>query len=266
MKEVKKHIQNWKDIHIADISELGELDITPLLAIQHVHRDWYGIIKLLEILFNNFESIFHNLSRNDQFLYRSYIERLIIQNACQYVENVGSYSVACRETGLLYEERVISVTPDEIGKFYEQVHKLTDDKIRKIFNIRPGTKKASSINYAQIREKYNKLEEFRNKYQSLYNAMKHGNRVLCYEMAPRDVPIDLLNGTWICFTWIDVNMYKSAQEKVKDWKGSEIEIELKNRKQKNLILPSDDIGEFVNIVGDCHQIIEQILMNSAPRN
>ena len=58
-----------------------ELDITPLFAIQHVHRDRYGIIKLLEVLFNNFESIFPNLSRNDQFLYRSYIERLIIQNA-----------------------------------------------------------------------------------------------------------------------------------------------------------------------------------------
>lgn len=242
-----------------------ELDITPLFAIQHVHRDRCGIIKLLEVLFNNFESIFPNLSRNDQFLYRSYIERLIIQNACQYVEDVGSYSVACKETGLLYAERVVSVTK-EIEKFYGQVHKLTDDEIRKIFNIRPGTKKASSINYTQIREKYNKLKEFRNKYHNLYNAMKHGNRILCHEISKKDVPMDSLHGTWLAFTWISVNTRKSVQEKVKDWNGTEIEIELKDRKQKNLMLPSDDISDFVNIVEDCHQIIEQILMNNAPRN
>jgi hypothetical protein len=243
-----------------------ELDITPLFAIQHVHRDRYGIIKILEVLFNNFESIFPNLSRNDQFLYRSYIERLIIQNACQYVEDVGSYSVACKEAGLLYAERVVSVTLGEIERFYGQVHNLDADEIQKIFNIRAGTKKASSINYTQIKEKYNKLKEFRNKYQSLYNAMKHGNRILCHEISRKDVTMDSLHRTWLAFTWIHINLRESVQEKVKAWDGSEIELKLRDRKIKNLILPSDDISEFVNVVKNCHQIIEQILKNNAPRN
>jgi hypothetical protein len=242
-----------------------ELDITPLLAIQHVHRDWYGIIKMLEVLFSNFESMFPHLNRNDQFLYISYVERLIIQNACQYVEGVGSYSVACKETGLLYAERVVSVKSGEINDFYGQVHKLTDGEILKMFNIHPDTKESSPINCTQIREKYKKLKEFRNKYQGLYNAMKHGNRILCYEISKKDVPMDSLHGRWLAFTWIETNLRKLVREKVKAWDGSEIEIELGERKPKNLMLPSDDISEFVNIAKDCHQIIEQILKNNAPR-
>lgn len=243
-----------------------ELDITPLLAIQRVHRDLYGTMNILGVVFNNFESIFSNLSRNDQFLYRSYIERLIIQNACQYVEYVGSYSVACKETGLLYAERVVSVTSGEIGRFYSQVHKLTDGEIRKIFNIRPGNRESSSMNYTEMKEKYKKLKDFRNKYQSLYNAMKHGNRVFYHEISTKDVPMNSLHGTWIGITWIHINMRKSVQEKVKDWNGSEIEITLRDRKHKNSILPSDDISEFVNVVEDCYQIIERILRNNAPQN
>ena len=243
-----------------------ELDITPLLAIEHVHRDRHRIGKILEALFNNFEGVFPNLIRNDQFLYRSYIERLIIQNACQYVEDVGSYSVACKETGLLYAERVVSVTSGEIGEFYKHAHKLTDDEIRKIFNTRSGTTKASSVDYTQIRGKYDKLKEFRSRYWSLYNAMKHGNRVLCHEISEKDIPMDSLHGTSLAFTWIHIKLRKPVREKVKDWDGSEIEIDIRDRKPKSLILPSDDISEFVNVVEDCHQIIEQILRNSAPRN
>lgn len=243
-----------------------EHDITPLLVIQGIHRDRYITMKILAVIFDDFESIFPNRSRNAQLLGRSYIERLIIQNACQYVEDVGSYSVACKETGLLYAERVVSITLGEIEKFYGQVHKLTDEEIQKIFNIRPGNRGGLSMNYAKIKEKYIKLKKFRTKYQSLYNAMKHGNRVLCHEMSNKDVPMDSLHRTWIFFTWINVNMRKLVQEKVKDWNGSEIEITLRDRKHKTLMLPSDDISEFVNIVKDCHQIIERILRNNAPRN
>ena len=243
-----------------------ELDITPLFATEHVHRDRYRIGKILEALFNNFENVFSNPSRDNQFLYRSYIERSVIQNACQYVEDVGSYSVACKETGLLYTERVVSVTSREIGEFYKHVHKLTDDEIRKIFNIRSGTTKASSMDCTQIREKYNKVKEFRNRYWSLYNAMKHGNRVLCHEISDKDSPMDSLHGTSLAFTWIHIKVRKPVREKVKDWDGSEIEIDIRDRKLKSLILPSDDISEFVNVAEDCYQIIEQILRNNAHRD
>lgn len=243
-----------------------ELDITPLLVIEHVHRDRHRMSNLLKTLFSNFESIFPNISRNDQFLYSSYIERLAIQNTCQYVEDVGSYSVACKETGLLYAERMVSVTSREIGEFYNHAHKLTDNEIRKIFNIRSDTTKASPTDYTQIREKYDRLKEFRSRYWSLYNAMKHGNRVLCYEIYEKDIPMDSLHGTQLAFTWIHIKVRKPVSEKVKDWDGSEIEIDIRDRKPKSLILPSDDISEFVNVAEDCHQIIEQILRNNDPRN
>ena len=38
MKEVKKHIQNWKDIHIAVIPKLSEIDSESI---------WYGENKLV---------------------------------------------------------------------------------------------------------------------------------------------------------------------------------------------------------------------------
>jgi hypothetical protein len=173
--------------------------------------------------------------------------------------------VACKETGLLYVERVVSVTLKEIEKFYGRVRELADDEIRKIFNILPSTKKASSINCTQIIEKYNKLKEIRNKYQSLYNAMKHGNRVLCHEISKKDVPMGSLHETWLSFIWISVNLRESMREKVKTWNGSEIETGIRNRKLKNLILPSDDISEPWNVAEDCYQIIEHILKNNAPR-
>jgi hypothetical protein len=242
-----------------------ELDITPLLVIEHVHRDRHRTSNLLKALFSNFESIFPSLSRDNQFLYRSYIERFIIQNTCQYIEDVGSYSVACKETGLLYAERVVSVESSEIAEFYNRVHKLTDDEIRKIFNIRSGTINSSSEDYTQIRKKYNKLKEFRNKYQSLYNAMKHGNRVFCHEISKKDILMDSLHGTSLDFAWIHVEIHEPpVPEKVKDWDGSEIEIDIRNRKLRGLILPSDDISEFVNVAEDCYQIIEQILRNNSP--
>ena len=243
-----------------------ELDITPLFATEHVHRDRHRIGKILEALFNNFENVFSNLSRDNQFLYRSYMERSIIQNACQYVEDVGSYSVACKETGLLYAERMVSVTSGEIGEFYKNAHKLTDDELRKIFNIRSGTTKDSSIDYTQIREKYKNLKEFRSRYWSLYNAIKHGNRVLCHEISEKDIPMNSLHGTSLAFAWIRIKLRKPVREKVKDWNGSEIEIDIRDRKLKSLILPSDDISEFVNVAEDCYQIIEQILRNNAHRD
>ncbi len=238
-----------------------KLDISPLVVIERVHRDRYGTVKLLKVLFNNFEKIFSNLGRNDQFLHRSYIQRLMIQVTCQYGEDVGSYSVACKKIGLLYPALVMSVMPDEIGRFYAQVDKLTDKEIQKIFNIRPGNRKASSINYTQIKEKYKKLKKFRSSYQSLYNAMKHGNRVFCHEMSKKNVSMDSLHGTSLTFTWIHINPGKTLREKVKAQDGSEIEISLKEWKTKNLILESDNVEERVNITEDCYQILENIINN-----
>ena len=83
-----------------------ELDVSPLLVIERVHEARYGTIKLLETLFNKFAAIFPQLPRNTQFMDRLYLQRLIIELACQYVEEVGRYSRACLETGLLYAQRM----------------------------------------------------------------------------------------------------------------------------------------------------------------
>lgn len=237
-------------------------DWVPLLAVEHIHKDRYSTMKILEALFNNFESVFPHLSRNEQFLGRCYIEDMIIQVTCQYVEDVGRYSVTCKETGLLYVERMISVASGEIGHFYSSVNKLTDDDIRKIFKLYPSEGRMPLFDFSEIREKYRKLKEFRNKYQGLYNAIKHGNQVLRHEISTKDKPMNSMHGTYINFQWIVRG--KQRKVEVKTWDGSKTEIMVTDRKQRGVLLPSDDIVEFVRTAEDCYTIIELILTHHNP--
>lgn len=243
-----------------------ELDISPLLVIERTHEARYGTIKLLETLFNRFAVIFPQLPRDTQFMGRLYLQRLIIELACQYVEEVGRYSRACLETGLLYAQRMISVTTGEIGSFYsEKVDNLTDDDIKKTFNISPNGEGAPTLDFSGIKGKYKNLKEFRAKYQGLYNAMKHGSGVLHKEFSTKDKPMDSMVGTYVSYQWFEVKQGKPQKLGVHTCDGSEAESEVRGSIMKTEIIPSDSVSEFIHVSDDCHQIIAQILQNHAPR-
>ena len=241
-----------------------ELDISPLLMIDRAHEARYGTIKLLEGLFSNFALIFPHLPRDTKFMGRLYLQRLVIELACQYVEDVGSYSVACLETGFLYAQRVISVTSREIWSFYSKVDKLADEDIRKIFNIPLNSEGAPIFDFSGIKGKYRNLREFRNKYQGLYNAMKHGSRVLHKEISTKDKPMNSMVGTYVVYQWFEVKQGQPQKLGVRTRDGSGAESEIRDSRMKTEIVPSDTVSEFVNVAEDCHQVIAQILQNNAP--
>ncbi len=240
-----------------------KLDISPLLIIDRALEPRYGTIKLLEGLFSNFALIFPHLPRDTQFMGRIYLQRLVIELTCQYVEDVGSYSVACLETGLLYAQRAISVTSGEIWSFYNKVDKLTDGDIRKIFNISLNGEGAPTFDFPGIKGKYRNLRELRNKYQGLYNAMKHGSRVLHKEISTKDKPMNSMVGTYVAYQWFEVE-YEPQKLRVRTWDGSEAESEIRYSRMKTEIVPSDTVSEFVDVAEDCHQIISEILQSHAP--
>ncbi|MBL7165793.1 MAG: hypothetical protein ISS55_04835 [Dehalococcoidales bacterium] len=242
--------------------EEAELDWSPLIAIDHLHANRYGTVKLLEVLFNKFDQFFPNISRNTQFQGRAYIEIMIAELACQYVEDVACYSLACKETGLLYMERVLSVTPTEVADFYSNLNQLTHEDIRNIFNIHH--EQTSALDYSGIGERYEKLQQFRGQYHGFHNAIKHGWRFRVSEISTKDKPMTSLHGTYVDFQWIKVGQGRPQLVKVKAWDGSETEIGIKKRNQDGVLLPCDDISPFVNVAQQCYTIIEDILKGHSP--
>jgi len=242
--------------------EKSELDWSPLIAIDHLHANRYGTIKLLEVLFNRFDHFFPHTNRNAQFQGRAYIEIMIAELACQYVEDLACYSLACKETGLLYMERVLSITPNEVAEFYGKLNQLTDDDIRNIFNI--SQERASSFDYSDIRQRYENICKFRSEYHGFHNAIKHGWRFKMFEIAPKDKPMTSMSGTYINFQWIRVSQGKPQLVKVKARNGSEIEVKIRKRKQDGVLLPCDDVSPFVSVAYECYTMIEDILKGHSP--
>lgn len=240
----------------------AKLDWSPLIADEHLHANRYDTVKLLEVLFDRFDRFFPNANRNRQFQGRAYIEILIAELACQYVEDVGCYSVACKETGLLYMERVLSVTPIEVSDFYRKLNLLTDDDIRNIFGIHD--EQASALDYPGIRERYEKLRQFRSQYQGFHNAIKHGWRFRMTEISTKDKPMTSMHGTYTDFGWIKVIQGKPQLVRVKVWDGSQVETEIRKREQDGVLLPCDDISPFVDVARECYTIIEDILKGHSP--
>lgn len=240
----------------------AEQDWSPLIAVDHLHANRYGTIKLLEVLFSNFDRFFPNLDRNTQFQGRAYVEIMIVELACQYVEDVATYSIACKETGLLYMERVLSVTTTEIGNFYRGLDELMEEDIGRIFNIHQN--QAFAFDYSRVRHRYRTLQQFRNQYQGFHNAIKHGWRFRISELSPKDKPITSMRGSYIAFQWIEVNQRRSQIEKVKTWDRFETQIRIRDRKQNIALLPCDNINTFVDIAQDSYTIIEDILKGHTP--
>jgi len=244
--------------------EKADLDWSTLIAIDHLHANRYSTIKLLEVLFNNFNRFFPNLNRNAQFQGRAYIEIIIAELSCQYVEDVASYSIACKETGLLYIERVLSVTANEIGDFYTSLNQLIDEDIRNIFNVHH--EQAPAFDYSGIRERYKNLQRFRSQYHGFHNAIKHGWRFRISEISTQGKPMTSMHGTYVAFQWIEVSQRKLQIVKAHAWDGSDTEIRIRGRKQNIVLLPCDDVSTFVNVAQDSYTIIEDILRGHAPHN
>ncbi len=239
--------------------------IPHLLMIDRVHEARYGTIKLLKGLFDNVEIILSNHPRDTQFTARLYTQRLIIELTCQYVEDVARYSLACLETGLLYAKRVISATPKEIGDFWTKADALKEEDVVRIFNIQMDDGVASEFDFLGTIAKYKGMKTFRDKYQSLYNAIKHGNRVLHMELSTEDRPMDSLTGTYVSYQWVEVQQRLKEKVKVMARDGSEMEIEIPRLKNKEELIQSDNINEFLSVAENCHQIIFTILQNHSPR-
>ena len=242
-------------------SQEDGLGWSPLLAIEHLHANRYSTIKLLEVLFNRFDDFFPNTDRNAQFQGRAYVEVMLIELTCQYVEDVACYSLACKETGCLYVERVLSVSPSEAAKFYRELDQLTDNDIRKIFGIH---EQYCAVDYSTAREKYRKLWQFRSTYHGFHNAVKHGWRFRISEFSTRDKPMNSMHGTYVDFGWIEVGQLEKQAAKAKAWDGSEVEVPTRRLRQAGVQLPCDDIGVFVDIAKDCYTTIEDILKGHAP--
>jgi len=238
------------------------IDWSPLIALEHLHGNRYGAIKLLEVLFNGFDGLLPNAQRNTQFQGRAYVEVMLVELTCQYVEDVACYSLACKETGCLYIQRVLSVGPEEIGKFYSNLDQLTNEDIGNIFGIHG--EQACGVDYSTAREKYRRLRQFRSEYHGFHNAVKHGWRFRISEFSNRDNPMNSMHGTNVDFGWIEVGRLEKQAARARAWDGSEVEVPIRRLKQAGVQLPSDDISVFVDIAENCHTIIEDILRAHAP--
>lgn len=242
-----------------------EPDISPLLVIDRVHEARYGTIKLLETLFNRFSTISPQLPRDTRFMGRLYLQRLIIELVCQYVEEVGRYSKACLETGLLYAQRMVSVTTGEVWSFYnEKVDFLTDDDIKAVFNPPSNSRDAPKLDFTEMKNKFRPLKEFRNKYQGLYNAMKHGSGVLHKEFSTKDKPMISMDGTYVSYQWFERKRGRPQRLRIHTNDGSEVESEIRDSVMKTEIIPADSVSEFIHIAEDCYKIVAQILGNHTP--
>jgi hypothetical protein len=84
-------------------------------------------------------------------------------------------------------------------------------------------------------------------------------RFKIFELSTKDKPMNSVHGTYINFQWVKGSQGKPHSIAVKAWDGSETEIKIKDRKVDGVLLPCDDISQFVNIAQNCYTIIENIL-------
>lgn len=186
----------------------------------------------------------------------------IIELACQYLELVASYSIACRETGLLYPQMVLSVDTLEIKDFWDHVAHLADDDIRMIFNPNHAL---TGAEIADIRQRYDRIIAFRSRYWSLYNAIKHGMRVYPLEIEAKP-ELQQPGALYASLQWVHViqDKKKRIQSKAKQWDGTEVQVSIQKQQIRDDLFPVDDLSEYKTIVDDCRLIINRIIQNNAP--
>lgn len=158
----------------------------------------------------------------------------------------------------------MSVTSREIGHFYDNVETLTDDQLSMIFSSPSGDRPTRPTDYSQEMVRYKNIKKFRNQYHGLYNAMKHGNRVIHMEISKKDTQANSLVGTYVTYQWAEPRRHSSKNYALRTREGSEIHSEIADFAMKTELVSADSIDEFVLVAMDCHQIITDILQAHAP--
>lgn len=113
-----------------------------------------------------------------------YLHTLIISTVCQYIEELGAYALASKESPENYGKKIINYKPDTINNFFQNVVNLTEDEIWMILSypqkdlIENEIRERFELSCRLFKEELLELDQFRKKYNQFYMAYKHGNRIL----------------------------------------------------------------------------------------
>jgi len=236
-----------------------------VLVIDSVHRRVYDTFRFLEGLHSSLPKLSAGSSEGTIWYHRLLIHYHIIELVCQYIELVGSYSVACRETGLLYPHRVFSIQTNKAIGFFDRVGDLTDNDLCRIFNPRHPL---TIIEIQDMRNKYTRIAEFYSEHRSLYNAIKHGSRVYPLEIMPTDVSEGKLRQPYLALQWVHVyqGRKRQCQVHVHTWDNRDIQLTIQDQEIQVELFPSEDLSAYRTVMDDCHAIIERIQANNASQS
>ena len=234
-----------------------------LRVIDNVHRRIYDTFRFLEGLHERFPQLFPVGPMQLQSYHRLLLHYQTIELVCQYIELLGSYSVACRETGLLYPHRILSISTGEAVRFYDCVASLTDDDIRRIFNPRYPLREEE---VQDIRDRYTRISNFYAQNRSLYNAIKHSSRVYPMEIEHTATPAGEPGWSYIAFQWVHVHQGRRRQHQARahTWDGVAVNLLIRDQEIRTELFPSGNLSAYRAIIDDCHFIIERILASNAP--
>ena len=236
-----------------------------VVVIDGVHRRVYDTFRFLEDLHSSFSKLFACSSEDTIRYYRLLIHYHIIELVCQYIELVGSYSVACGETGLLYPHRVFSIQTDRAIGFFNDVGDLTDNDLCRIFNPRHPL---TTIEIQDMRNRYTRIARLYSEHRSLYNAIKHGSRVYPLEITRTDVSEDKLRQPHLALQWVHVYQGKGRRRQVPahTWDDRDIQLTIQDQAINVELFPGEDLSAYRTVMDDCHAIIEKIQENNAPQS
>lgn len=235
-----------------------------LVIIDNVHRRIYDTFRFLDGLHARFPQIFPGGSGETVRYHRLLIRYHIIELVCQYIELVGSYSVACLETGLLYPHRVFSISTGQVVQFFNRWGNLSDEDLRRVFNPRHAL---TETEIQDMRNRYTRIANFYSEYRSLYNAIKHGSRVYALEIAATDIPEGEQRRPHLALQWVHVPPGRGRQHRVPahTWDGRDIQLTIRDQEIQVELFPSEDLGPYRTVMDDCHTIIVRIQANNAPQ-
>jgi hypothetical protein len=224
------------------------------MVIDNIHR----FLRDTFTLISRYYATFATMPQSDETNVAAYPQMLLwlrmVEIVCQYIELAASYSVACKKTGLLYPPLVLDINPSGLSDFLKSADKILDTDIQMIFNpnhLLPPQE------IAAIRERYKRISVSYTRYWSLYNAIKHGMRILPLELTAK---AGLHGGeSFFCVHWVVVTTRKNKRSRVllKKWDGAIIPVDIQNQDIRTGIFPRD-LGELRASVEDCSYIVDKI--------
>lgn len=186
----------------------------------------------------------------------------LLELLCKYIELAGAYSFACRETGLLYPHRVLSIKSNQVASFYEKADKLTNSDILTIFNPKHPLEPTE---IQDVKDRYKRIANFIRGSRSLYNALKHNVRVYPLELETKSTP-DRPAALYHALNWVHVYQGEDNRECIvaHKWDGTDVALSIQHQKPEVDVIPVDDLTEYRTTMEDCHFIISKIGVNNTP--